>query len=81
MVERKKGLVIAAVVIVALALVPLFTGREYVFSILCMLFLYVTLSQSWNILGGYTGQINVGQAAFFGMGALVARLLWVAGAP
>jgi len=79
--ERKKGFIIAAVVVIALALVPLFVAREYVFSILCMIFLYVTLSQSWNILGGYTGQINVGQAAFFGIGALTARLLWVAGVP
>lgn len=81
MVERKKGLITAVIVVIVLALVPLFVSREYVFSMLCMLFLYVTLSQSWNILGGYTGQINVGQAAFFGVGALVARLLWVAGAP
>lgn len=69
------------VLLVALAFVPLLSGDEYVLNMLCMLFLYITLSQSWNILGGYTGQVNVGQAAFFGVGALATRLLWTAGLP
>ena len=33
------------------------------------------------MLGGYAGQINLGHAAFFGLGALVTRLLWVGGTP
>jgi branched-chain amino acid transport system permease protein len=32
---------------------------------------------SWNILGGFAGQISLGHAAFFGIGALVTRLLWL----
>lgn len=72
---------ISAVVLAAFAFVPLFSADEYVLNMFCMLFLYITLSQSWNILGGYTGQVNVGQAAFFGVGALAARLLWIAGLP
>src|SRR5207248_692869 len=39
------------------------------------------LGQSWNILGGFAGQINLGHAAFFGTGALVARSLWLNGLP
>ena len=46
-----------------------------------MLFLYITITQSWNILGGYTGQISIGQSAFFGIGALSTRLLWMSGMP
>lgn len=43
--------------------------------------LYITLSQSWNIIGGYTGQQNLGHAAFFGIGALTTRYLWLHGLP
>jgi branched-chain amino acid transport system permease protein len=41
----------------------------------------VALAQSWNIVAGLAGQVNLGHAAFFGLGALVARTLWVAGTP
>jgi branched-chain amino acid transport system permease protein len=41
----------------------------------------MSLASSWNILGGYTGQTNLGHAAFFGIGSLTTRLLWVDGFP
>ncbi|MCJ7829873.1 MAG: branched-chain amino acid ABC transporter permease [Desulfobacterales bacterium] len=37
--------------------------------LLIMLLLYATLSQSWNLIGGYAGQVSFGHAAFFGLGA------------
>lgn len=76
-----KKLSVTAVIVVLLALLPLAVKGEYFLNVLFLLFLYITLAQSWNILGGYTGQINIGQAAFFGIGALATRLIWVAGAP
>jgi branched-chain amino acid transport system permease protein len=39
------------------------------------------LASSWNIIGGFTGQANLGHAAFFGVGSLVTRQLWVGGWP
>jgi len=33
------------------------------------------------MLAGYVGQVNLGHAAFFGLGALVARTLWSLGTP
>jgi len=79
MITRAK--IISVVLLLGLGAVPLASGNEYVLNMCCMLFLYITLSQSWNILGGYAGQVNVGQAAFFGVGALATRLLWTAGVP
>jgi branched-chain amino acid transport system permease protein len=76
----RKCLLPAALFVLTI-LLPLFSKNDYALNMLCTLFLYITLSQSWNILGGYTGQINVGQAAFFGAGALVTRLLWLGGWP
>lgn len=59
-----------------LALVPAVTARADVLNVLVILLISVAMAESWNILGGLAGQVNLGHAAFFGAGALVARLLW-----
>ena len=48
---------------------------------LVTLFIYILLAQSWNIIGGYTGQINLGIAAFFGCSVMITHFMWVAGIP
>src|SRR4030042_4442372 len=50
-------------------------------NLLVMLFIFIILSQSWNLMGGYTGQINLGLAAFFGCGLLVTHFIWKAEIP
>lgn len=40
------------------------------------IFVYVIVAQGWNLIGGYTGQISLGQNAFFGVGAYTMALLW-----
>jgi len=62
-------------------LLPLIIKSDYLINFFILLFLYISITQSWNILGGYTGQISIGQSAFFGIGALSTRLLWMSGAP
>ena len=62
-----------------LALLPLVAPREDVLNLGVLFLLAVTLAQSWNVIGGLAGQVNLGHAAFFGLGALVARSLWGAG--
>lgn len=71
------GILLAA----GFAAFPLVTGRDDLLNLGVQIFLAVTLAESWNLLGGYAGQITLGHAAFFGLGALVTRMLWVAGAP
>jgi branched-chain amino acid transport system permease protein len=66
---------------VGFAALPLFTQRNDFLNLGVQIFLAVALAQSWNLLGGYAGQITLGHAAFFGLGALVTRVLWVHGAP
>ena len=63
------------------AALPLLTARTDLLNLGVQIFLAVVLAQSWNLLGGFAGQINLGHAAFFGLGALVTRTLWVGGAP
>ncbi len=43
--------------------------NAYVFFAGYVVLQYIVLSTGWNILGGYTGYVNFGTAAFFAMGA------------
>ena len=65
----------------ALAFVPLANPSDNVLNFVLVICLSMTLAQSWNIAAGYAGQVNLGHAAFFGLGALVARTLWIKGTP
>ncbi|HSB72144.1 MAG TPA: branched-chain amino acid ABC transporter permease [Candidatus Methylomirabilis sp.] len=64
-----------------LALLPLLVRHDDVLNLVFLLLLSISLAESWNIAAGYAGQVNLGHAAFFGLGALVARTLWIRGAP
>src|SRR5262249_11643527 len=68
-------------VVAALATVPLVVRREDILNFLFLVLLSIALAQSWNVIAGYAGQVNLGHAAFFGLGALVTRTLWIAGTP
>src|SRR6266446_8522667 len=46
-----------------------FFTNEYFFFAGYVVLQYIVLSTAWNILGGYTGYINFGVAAFFAVGA------------
>jgi branched-chain amino acid transport system permease protein len=65
----------------ALAALPWLVSRDDVLNFVFLILLSIALAQSWNIVAGYAGQVNLGHAAFFGLGALVARTLWIAGTP
>jgi branched-chain amino acid transport system permease protein len=41
-----------------------------------MIFLYGALATAWNVVAGYCGQISLGQAVFFGIGAYTSSLLF-----
>ena len=70
-----------ALLIILLVGLPFITDRDNLINIIILIFLYIILASSWNILGGYTGQTNLGHAAFFGLGSLATRLLWIGGFP
>ena len=74
----------AAAILVGLAtlgLLPLARPRDDILNFVLVLLLAITMAESWNIAAGYAGQVNLGHAAFFGLGALVARTLWIKGTP
>ncbi len=74
--RRRRDLIVAACITVVAALVPLFVKDVYVQNIMVLTLLYAALSQSWNILSGYCGQISLGHALYFGLGAYTTALLY-----
>ena len=67
--------------VVLIALIPMAVHSEYLINLIILFFLYVVVAQSWNLLGGFAGQVSLGHSAFFGTGALITRLLWVSHVP
>jgi branched-chain amino acid transport system permease protein len=59
------SLLVAAVVFFGTRLI----NNDYVFFAGYTVLQFVVLATAWNILGGYTGYVNFGSAAFFAMGA------------
>lgn len=63
----------------ALVALGLVTQDERVLTLAIQTFIFGALASSWNILGGFAGQVSLGHAAFFGLGALMTRELWLGG--
>jgi len=63
-------------ILAVLALVPLIQRNPYILHMMIMVFIWICLGQSWNLLGGYTGQVSFGHATFYGIGAYSAGLLY-----
>jgi branched-chain amino acid transport system permease protein len=72
--------VILGLVLLLLLIFPAF-NMPYLNTFLIILFLYVLLAQSYDLLGGYTGYINMGHICFFGVGAYTFGILWNKGLP
>ena len=66
-------LVALGVVAVGVAL-PQFFKVSYFYFAAQMILQYVILATAWNVLGGYTGYVNFGVAAFFALGAYTAAV-------
>lgn len=74
-------LIFVALLIIVLAYLPTLIEKDSTINLIILMFLYISLASSWNILGGFTGQTSLGHAAFFGLGSLATRLLWIKGFP
>jgi len=61
--------------VLALLLLPLVYGDPYVLRIVTMTCIFAIFAASWDLLAGYTGQVNFGHALFFGAGAYTSALL------
>jgi len=63
--------------LISLAVIPGAIGKAYYAHVLILILLHASMAQSWNILGGYCGQISFGHSVFFGIGAYGAGMAMV----
>ena len=53
----------------ALPQIPGLITSGFTYHVLILILLYGSMAQSWNIIGGYCGQVSFGHSVFFGIGA------------
>lgn len=68
--------ILPPVILVLLALLPLLGLSSYWMHIFILVIMWAVIGMAWNLLGGYCGQVSFGHAAFFGVGAYTAGILY-----
>jgi branched-chain amino acid transport system permease protein len=66
---------LAGLLLVAVLAFPLVFTQPFPRHVMIMIFLYGALATAWNVLAGYCGQISLGHAVYFGIGAYASTLL------
>ena len=68
---------VAAAGILVLASAPLLTRNPFFQHLMIMVLFWTLLGASWNLLGGFAGQVSFGHAVFLGIGAYVTMLSYL----
>jgi len=69
------GVIASLALLAAMLAVPLLVGDDFVYHVFITICLYGALATAWNIVGGFAGQLSLGHAIFYGIGAYTAGLL------
>jgi branched-chain amino acid transport system permease protein len=73
---KRPWITIVSLGLLALVIVVLpFAATNYLLRLTTIGFMYIALSSSWNIVGGFTGYPSFATAAFFGIGAYASGIL------
>ncbi len=62
-------------ILIMFLFIPPFLSKYYL-HILILIFMFAAGAEAWNIVGGYGGQLSLGHAAFFGLGAYASTMLY-----
>ncbi len=73
--SRQLDLVMAFFVFGSLCFVPAVVSDVYTMNVVVLTILFAFAAQSWNILGGYCGQVSLGHGLYFGLGAYTTFVL------
>ncbi|OYT56205.1 MAG: branched-chain amino acid ABC transporter permease [Thermoprotei archaeon] len=65
------------IVLVVLVILPFVAHSPLLHHLAILVFLHIIISEAWNLIGGYAGQISLGNAVFFGLGAYIPALLYL----
>ena len=74
---RRREVWTGVAVLAVLAALPVLVRDVYTQNLIFITLLFAGLSQAWNVLGGYCGQISLGHALYLGIGAYVSTLLYL----
>jgi branched-chain amino acid transport system permease protein len=69
---KKPAILIPLLILLVL---PFTSTNIHFHHVLIMFMLFATLSQAWNFIGGFAGQVSFGHATFFGIGAYASLVL------
>ena len=61
--------------VLTVLLIPVFTDDPYLLRILILTSVFAIFAASWDLLSGFTGQVNFGHALFFGVAAYTSGLI------
>lgn len=76
MANKKDFLKKFILLISVLAVLPLVIKSNYIIQTLIVILLYAYYASSWNIIGGFGGQMSIGHAAYVGLGAYITTVLF-----
>src|SRR5579864_649397 len=71
----RRGLILLLALLGVLILAPLFAG-DYLLTVLILILYFAYLGQAWNIMMGFAGQLSLGHALYFGLGAYASAALY-----
>lgn len=72
---KKTALIILGLIILGIA--PIVIHSPFFVHLMIMVLMWTVLGASWNILGGYAGQVSFGHATFLGAGAYTTMILYL----
>ena len=74
---RAPSVYVPLLLLILAVIAPLVVPNAFFRSVLLEVAIFALLGVAWNVLGGYAGQLSLGHAAYFGMGAYTSTLLLV----
>jgi branched-chain amino acid transport system permease protein len=69
--------ILAAAALLVLLIAPLLTNNSFYQHLMIMVLFWTLLGASWNLLGGFAGQVSFGHATFLGIGAYTTMLFYL----
>ncbi|MDR1710231.1 MAG: branched-chain amino acid ABC transporter permease [Candidatus Accumulibacter sp.] len=73
--QAKQRCAAAAAALAAVCALPFVVTNPSHQNFLILILMFAQVGVAWNILGGYAGQVSLGHAAFFGIGAYTSTVL------
>ncbi len=74
-----RGTLYVLLLLAALLLTPIVVGDDFVYHVFITICLFAGLATAWNIVGGFAGQLSLGHAMYYGIGAYTGMILVNAG--